>query len=102
MVTSSPLGLPLAAALNRSEALASLLQRMKGSKDRYQAISGLLPVGLLADVRPGPLDEAAWVLLVANASAAAKVRQLLPALQAALAAAGFPQPAVSIKVRPRE
>ena len=102
MVNSSPLGLPLATALERNEALGSLMQRMKGSKDRYQAISHLLPVGMMGDVRPGPLDESAWVLLVSNASAAAKLRQLLPALQTALAAAGFAQPAISIKVRPRE
>jgi hypothetical protein len=41
------------------------------------------------------------VLLVGNAAAAAKVRQLLPALEAALKDRGWAGPAIKIKVLPR-
>jgi hypothetical protein len=99
MATPNPLGYPLATALDRSEPLAGLMQRVRESRARYDAISGLLPVGLLAGTRPGPLDETAWVLLVANAAAAAKLRQLLPALQQTLSERGWPGPAIRIKVQ---
>jgi len=91
----------LNAALGRSEPLTGLLQRVRESQARLQAVSHLLPVGLQGLVRSGPLDDAAWVLLVGNASAAAKMRQLLPELQAALAARGWPGPPIRVKVLPR-
>ena len=40
----------------------------------------------------------AWGLLVPHNAAAAKLRQLLPALMAALEAAGHPVPAIRVKV----
>lgn len=91
----------LARALDASEPLAGLLQRMQGSQARLAAISPLLPASLHDEVRAGPLDEAAWVLLVGHAAAAAKLRQLLPVLTAALLAAGWPAPPIKIKVLPR-
>lgn len=101
-MTSSPhLGLPLAAALDRSEPLTGLLQRIQQSKARLDAIAPLLPATLRADVRAGPLDEERWLLLVGNAAAAAKIRQLLPALDAALAQRGWAGPTIRIKVLPR-
>jgi hypothetical protein len=47
------------------------------------------------------LDDTHWVLLVGNAAAAAKVRQLLPSLEAHLVAQGWQGPAIKIKVLPR-
>jgi hypothetical protein len=41
------------------------------------------------------------VLLVEHASAAAKLRQCLPTLAAALAAQGIVGPALKVKIRPR-
>jgi hypothetical protein len=57
-----------------------------------------MPAALAAAVKPGPLDDSAWVLLAAHASAAAKLRQLVPELQAALEAAGWSGPAIKVKV----
>jgi hypothetical protein len=74
---------------------------VRESKARYDAVADLLPPTLLAGTRPGPLDDAAWVLLVSNAAAAAKVRQLLPALKDALLARGWAGPEIKIKVLPR-
>jgi hypothetical protein len=101
MATASPPGLTLASALKHSEPLTGLLQRMRDSQARLAAVADLLPPGLQGQVRAGPLDDSAWVLLVGNAAAAAKLRQMLPTLQAALAAAGWPGPVLKIKVLPR-
>jgi hypothetical protein len=94
-------GSTLATALTRSEPLNSLMQRLRDSKARFDAIAPLLPAGLLTDVRPGPLDDAAWVLLVGHAAAAAKVRQLLPSLEDKLRSLGWNGPVIKIKVLPR-
>lgn len=93
--------MPLATALDRSEPLAGLLQRMRDSRARYQAVAALLPAGLAGEIRPGPLDDAWWVLLVPHAAAAAKVRQILPALETALRENGWAGPPIKIKVLPR-
>ena len=97
----SPLGETLSSALGRSESLTGLLQRMRDSQARLAAIADLLPEGLQGTVRAGPLDDAQWVLLVGHAAAAAKLRQLLPALEARLVAAGWVGPALKIKVLPK-
>ncbi len=91
----------LGAALGRSEPLAGLMQRLRESQARFAAIAGLLPPPLRAAVTPGPLDESAWVLLAANAAAAAKLRQMLPALQEALQAQGWQGPELKVKVQAR-
>ena len=101
MRTPAPPGLTLATALKRSEPLAGLMQRLRESQARFDAITALLPAGLKGDIRPGPLDDASWVLLVSHAAAAAKLRQLLPALDAALREQGWPGPPLKIKVLPR-
>ncbi len=101
MATAPTPSLALASALQHSEPLSGLLQRVRESQARLAVISTLLPPGLQGQVRAGPLDDSAWVLLVDNAAAAAKVRQMLPTLQDALAEAGWPGPALKIKVLPR-
>ena len=90
--------MPLSTALGRSEALGALLKRLRESQARYAAITPLLPASLRAAVSAGPLDDSAWVLLAANASAAAKLRQLVPELEAAVQAAGWAGPPIKIKV----
>ena len=94
-------GLTLANALDASEALAGLLQRVQQSRDRLAVISAFLPEALREHIRAGPLDETRWVVLVPDSAAAAKLRQLLPKLDAALAAGGFTGPPTRIKVLPK-
>ncbi len=101
MVNPVPPGHTLAAALRDSAPLASLLERLRESRARLAAVAGLLPEGLAAEVRAGPLDDSAWVLLVGHAAGAAKLRQLLPALEAELARRGFAARPLKIKVVPR-
>jgi hypothetical protein len=100
VATSAPHHQRLATALDNSETLSSLLQRLRASQTRHAAIEPLLPAPLRPHVRPGALDETAWTLLADHAAAAAKLRQLAPELQAALAAAGWPEPPLRIKVSP--
>ena len=64
-------------------------------------VDELLPPGLQGEVRAGPLDDTAWVLLVDHASGAAKLRQLLPNLERALVEGGRVGLPIKIRVLPR-
>jgi hypothetical protein len=101
MASSTPPSVPLGTALDRSAPLTGLLQRVRESRERFEAVAGLLPPGLREGMRPGPLDDTCWTLLVPHAAAAAKLRQLVPALDAALRGRGWPGPAIKIKILPR-
>ena len=90
--------LALAEALDRSQPLALLLQRLQQSRERFAAIQAQLPASLRAQVRPGPLDEAGWSLLVPGGAAASKLRQLLPELQAALRTQGWPELPIRVRI----
>ncbi len=93
---------PLAGALGASEPLAVLLLRLKESERRWAAVKTSLPTDLALAVRPGPWAEDAWVLLADHAAAAAKLRQSLPSLEAAvLELVGSAGPPIKVKVRPR-
>ena len=85
-------------ALDGHEPLSRLMQRVKTSRDCLAAIIADLPDGLRAHVQAGPLDETGWVILVPNAAAAAKLRQLLPTFEARLRSAGLAGSPVSVKV----
>lgn len=87
---SVPEPMPLAQALRAHEGLARLGERLEASRRRLRVITPALPGTLLASIQPGPIDEDGWSLLVANAAVAAKLRQLLPRLEALLAQAGLP------------
>lgn len=88
-------------ALGGSEPLAGLLARLAQSKARWAVVAAQLPPELAAAARPGALDDQAWTILADHASAAAKLRQHLPDIAAALCAHGWLAPPVKIKVRPR-
>lgn len=93
--------LSVARALGTSGALASLLARVRESEARLAVVRPLIAPELASTVRPGPLDDKRWLLLVDHAAAAAKLRQCLPRIEAALLEQGFTGPEVRIKVRPR-
>jgi hypothetical protein len=92
--------LTLGDALGRSTPLALLLQQARLSRERFAAVSPLLPAGLREAVRPGPLDGDGWQLLAAHGAAAAKLRQLLPRLEAALHEQGWPAAPIKVRVLP--
>jgi len=88
----------IAEALGHSEALARLGERLRASNGRLEAIRPVLPPGLRGHVRAGPLDEAGWTLLADNQAVSAKLRQLLPALEAQLRQTGWPPVALRVRV----
>lgn len=88
--TSVPSPKPVADVMRAHEGLARLGERLEGSRRRLRVIAPALPGTLTASIQAGPLDEDGWSLLVANAAVAAKLRHLLPRLEALLAQAGLP------------
>ena len=89
---------PLHVAAEESPTLARLAQLARESGERLQAIESLIPAPLRARVRPGPIDGTGWCLLVEGNAAAAKLRQLLPVLQAKLNSRGWQVTAIRLKV----
>ncbi len=59
----------------------------------------LISPELRAAVQAGPANDKDWCLLVNGSAAAAKLRQLLPSLQARLKSAGWEVATIRIKVR---
>jgi hypothetical protein len=96
-----PPALPLADALQGSEPLARLAERLKDSKLRFECIEAVLPSSLAAQALPGPVDAHGWTLLAVTPAVAAKLRQLVPLLEARLNEAGHTTLPIRIKVQPR-
>lgn len=88
-------------AVRASPALAHLSELVRTSQQMLTAVLPLLPPGLRQTVQAGPLDQGDWCVLVDNSAAAAKLRQLLPALQRALGQRGYAVVNIRIKIRQR-
>ncbi len=86
-------------AISRSTPLARLQHLLKESQARLAVVRSVVPSALGAHLKPGPLDEDGWTLLVANAAVASKLRQLLPRIQDALRARGMQVTAIRIRVQ---
>ncbi|MDD2730022.1 hypothetical protein [Malikia sp.] len=81
--------------------LARVVDRIRQSEQMLALISPLLQPGLRAQIQAGPVDEESWCLLVGNPAVGTKLRQLTPALLAALRNGGFAVPRLRIKIRVR-
>lgn len=90
----------MADVMSSSPALSRLVDRLRESDAMLASILPLLPPGLSASVRPGPIDETGWSLLAANAAVAAKLRQLVPRLETRLRDRGHAISTIRIKVQP--
>ncbi len=86
-------------ASEESPTLARLTERVRDSGARLDAIRPLLPPGLRTSIQAGPVDDTSWCLLVNNNAAAAKLRQLLPSLEAHLRTKGWPMATIRLKVQ---
>ena len=86
-------------AVEEAPVLSQLTARVRDSSARLRAIEALVPPPLYACLSAGPVDDAAWCLLVRGNAPAAKLRQLLPALQAHLRTKGWEVSAIRIKVQ---
>ena len=58
---------------------------MRLSESRLQRLLTIIPKGLHRQIKAGPADEDTWTVLVTSPAVAAKVRQMLPTLAAAVA-----------------
>ncbi len=94
-----PRALPLREAIAASEPLARLGARLRESSARFDCARGAVPAALQPHVAAGPVDDSQWTLLAANSAVAAKLRHLLPAIEAALSDAGWPPRALRVRVR---
>ena len=89
---------PVHQAAEEAPSLARLAQLARESGERLKAIQPCIPAPLRACVRPGPIDGTTWCLLVDSSAAAAKLRQLLPVLQARLNSSGWQVTAIRLKL----
>jgi hypothetical protein len=86
-------------AAEESPTLAKLAQLARESGERLKAVEPLIPVPLRSTVRPGPIDGPSWCLLVDSSAAAAKLRQVVPALVAHLCDRGWEVNSIRLKVQ---
>ena len=94
-----PPSVTLLQASQANPSLAKLMDIQRASSARLQAVATLLPAGLRDHVQAGPIEEGVWCLLLANATTAAKLRQLLPALEAHLRVNGLEVKSIRLKVQ---
>jgi hypothetical protein len=59
----------------------------------------MIPAVLRSAVTAGPIDGSNWCLIVNSNAAAAKIRQLLPAMEAHLRTKGWQVSAIRLKVQ---
>jgi Dna[CI] antecedent, DciA len=79
--------------------LGRLIPMAALSRQMLQTIQPLLPSALARHVLPGKLDAEGWTLVAPNGAAAAKLQQLRPELEAALAQRGMKVSAIRIRVQ---
>ena len=90
--------LTLRQALDNSPALGRLTAQIEDSNARLKAIESLIPEGLRAAVKAGPIDGEVWCLLINGNAAAAKMRQLMPLVQSRLIGKGWKVTSIRLKI----
>lgn len=73
-------------AISDSKTLSSLLHQMEISKTCLRIVLEHIPLGLHTSITAGSLMDGKWCLLVTNASAIAKLKQLQPVMLEAIRA----------------
>jgi hypothetical protein len=97
--SAPPVAVPISEALAQSAPLARLKELLRESNERFAAIAPHLPAGLEQHIRPGPVTDDGWTLMAANASVAAKLRQLLPRLEFELKNRGLQASVIRIRIQ---
>ena len=75
-----------------------LTRRLRDSQARLAAITPLLPEAMRPHVKAGPIDDSGWTLLATSNAVSAKLRQMLPALEAHLRHKGWDGPPVRVRL----
>jgi hypothetical protein len=86
-------------ATQESPTLARLASLAADSAARLAAVNFLIPSALRCAIRPGPIEGLSWCLILDNTSVAAKIRQLLPAMQSHLRIRGWEVNAIRLKIK---
>ncbi len=79
--------------------MARLTALSRDSVARLKAIEALIPASLRPSVKAGPIEGPQWCLLLDNNAAAAKIRQILPALESHLRSKGWEVNSIRLKVQ---
>ena len=85
-------------AVGESPSLARLTELVRESNQRLKAIEALIPTTLRPAIKAGPIDGENWCLLVSGNAAAAKIRQLIPLIQASLLRQGWKVASIRLKI----
>ena len=94
-----PHSVTLLQASQDSPTLARLMELNRDSVERLKAIEALIPAALRAAVKAGPIEGPEWCLILNNNAAAAKMRQILPALASHLRVKGWDVNSIRLKVQ---
>ena len=89
-------------ALEKSETLSSIMDRLRASQACLAVVKAQLPPAMAAHIKSGAIDHEGWTILAPNAAASAKLRQLVPRFMAALNQKGLSVPAIRVKVQSYE
>ena len=88
-------------AIEHSDTLSSMLSLQRRSMTFLKTIESILPPGLSDQLLAGPIEDDVWCVLVKHNAAAAKLRQLLPAIAAQLRSKGHNIQQVRMKLMSR-
>lgn len=98
-VTRTRTAFSLEEAVDAAPTLGALRERIRMSQQCLEQVRHLIPSSMRTHVKAGPLQEGEWCLLVGNAAASTKLRQLLPSLLKALAQNGAQVTSIRLKVQ---
>lgn len=85
-------------AIGNAPALARLASLAEQSLAMQRCVQSLIPPALRPHIKPGPVQEQDWCLMVSHGAAAAKLRQLLPLLRTRLQQDGWDIQTVRVKI----
>lgn len=86
-------------AADASPMLAQLAALTRESSERLKAVESLVPPALRPALQAGPIEGTTWCIVVKSNAAAAKLRQLLPAMQAHLRSKGWQVNVIRLKIQ---
>lgn len=98
-MTNQVRSVTLMQATQESPVLARLSELAMESVARLKAIDSLIPGPLRNSIKAGPIEGPTWCLILDNNATAAKIRQLLPAIQAQLRVKGWEVNSIRLKVQ---
>ena len=79
--------------------MARLIELNHDSVARLRAVEFLIPTPLRSAIKAGPIEGEVWSLILENNAAAAKIRQILPALESHLRKSGWDINTIRIKIQ---